>query len=86
MIEKAAISGFFVALKAVMSVIMPSSVKQTMLVIVGNDSLASASDEIKLAVDLIYLFENNEIKVETALAALKIVEADLLRKLDESSE
>ncbi|EGU55858.1 primosomal replication protein N'' [Vibrio nigripulchritudo ATCC 27043] len=44
--------------------------------------LDSAPDEIKLAVDLIYLLESNEIEAKTALAALEIVKADLERKLD----
>ncbi|QLE86288.1 DUF2496 domain-containing protein [Shewanella sp. Scap07] len=48
-----------------------------------SDALASASDEVKLAVDLIYLFETHDIAPNTALAALKIVEADLMRKANE---
>ncbi|MDN3682361.1 pleiotropic regulatory protein RsmS [Vibrio tapetis subsp. quintayensis] len=44
-------------------------------------SLEQAPDDIKLAVDLIYLFENNEVDPQTALKALKIVEQDLQRKL-----
>lgn len=43
--------------------------------------LDSAPEEIKLAVDLIYLLESNEIDPSIALEALKIVEADLIRKL-----
>ena len=44
--------------------------------------LDSASEEIKLAVDLIYLLESNEIDPSIALEALKIVEADLIRKVE----
>ncbi|SQH77733.1 conserved protein of unknown function, might belong to Primosomal protein [Shewanella benthica] len=44
-------------------------------------SLNDAADEIKLAVDLIYLFESNKIEVEVALAAIEIVKADLMSKL-----
>ncbi|WP_076410635.1 pleiotropic regulatory protein RsmS [Shewanella sp. UCD-KL12] len=40
-----------------------------------------ASDDIKLAVDLIYLFENNKIDPKVALSALEIVKSDLQRKL-----
>ncbi|WP_047688329.1 pleiotropic regulatory protein RsmS [Vibrio sp. ZOR0018] len=47
--------------------------------------LDSASEEIKLAVDLIYLLETNQIEPHTALEALKIVQQDLLRKLDDTA-
>lgn len=43
--------------------------------------LEQAPEEIKLAVDLIYLLESNEIAPEIALAALKIVQQDIERKL-----
>ncbi|GLT15831.1 pleiotropic regulatory protein RsmS [Vibrio algivorus] len=43
--------------------------------------LDCAPEEIKLAVDLIYLLESNEIDPNIALEALKIVEADLIKKL-----
>lgn len=43
-------------------------------------SLDNAPDEVKLAVDLIYLLESNQIEIETALKALKIVENDLKNK------
>lgn len=46
-----------------------------------TNSLEHAPDDIKLAVDLIYLFENNEVDPQTALSALKIVEQDLQKKL-----
>lgn len=42
--------------------------------------LNDASDEIKLAVDLIYLLEIHNIPVATALAALEIVRQDLQQK------
>ncbi|MFV0575127.1 MAG: pleiotropic regulatory protein RsmS [Vibrio sp.] len=38
--------------------------------------LDSAPDEIKLAVDLIYLLESNEVDPETVLKALEIVRSD----------
>ena len=44
-------------------------------------SLEQAPEEIKLAVDLIYLLESNEIDPKIALAALKIVQTDLEAKL-----
>ncbi|BDY06422.1 pleiotropic regulatory protein RsmS [Ferrimonas sp. YFM] len=44
-------------------------------------SLDDAPQEIKLAVDLIYLLESNEIDPEVALKALAIVEKDLRSKL-----
>lgn len=43
-------------------------------------SLESASDEIKLAVDLIMLLEQSEIAPETVLAALEIVRRDYEKK------
>ena len=43
--------------------------------------LDDAPAEIKLAVDLIYLLETNEIDPETTLKALKIVQNDLENKL-----
>ena len=47
----------------------------------ANTGLDDASDEIKLAVDLIYLLESHEIEPDVALAALEIVKQDLQRKL-----
>ncbi|WP_417349538.1 pleiotropic regulatory protein RsmS [Ferrimonas sp.] len=44
-------------------------------------SLDDAPQEIKLAVDLIYLLETNEIDPDVALKALAIVEKDLRSKL-----
>lgn len=46
-----------------------------------NSGLENAPEEIKLAVDLIYLLESNEIDPHTALAAIDIVKSDLERKL-----
>ncbi|TOB20395.1 primosomal protein [Vibrio parahaemolyticus] len=42
--------------------------------------LDDAPEEIKLAVDLIYLLETNEIDPEVAIKALKIVQTDLENK------
>lgn len=50
----------------------------------SNSGLEQASDEIKLAVDLIYLLESHEIDPKVALKALKIVQSDLERKLESS--
>mgnify|MGYP006139184951 FL=1 len=46
-----------------------------------TSSIEGASDEIKLAVELIYLFESNHIDTQVALSALAIVTADLRSKL-----
>ncbi|WP_434360879.1 pleiotropic regulatory protein RsmS [Parasalinivibrio latis] len=43
-------------------------------------SIENAPDDIKLAVDLIYLIESNEIDTDTAISALQIVLSDLQRK------
>ncbi|HCM1361524.1 TPA: pleiotropic regulatory protein RsmS [Vibrio parahaemolyticus] len=43
--------------------------------------LDDAPEEIKLAVDLIYLLETNEIDPEVVIKALKIVQTDLENKL-----
>ncbi|GIU47106.1 primosomal protein [Shewanella sairae] len=42
--------------------------------------LDSAPEEIKLAVDLIFLLESHQIDVEVVLAAIEIVKQDLLAK------
>ena len=42
--------------------------------------LNNAPDEIKLAVDLIYLLENNEVEKETAIKAIEIVLNDYKNK------
>ncbi|QYO70975.1 pleiotropic regulatory protein RsmS [Vibrio cholerae] len=47
--------------------------------------LNEASDEIKLAVDLIYLLESHAIEPHIALAALEIVKRDFEQKLADSS-
>ncbi|WP_075180501.1 pleiotropic regulatory protein RsmS [Pantoea sp. 1.19] len=44
-------------------------------------SLENAPDEIKLAVDLIQLLEENAVPAATVLAALAIVQRDFARKL-----
>ncbi|MDY4387607.1 pleiotropic regulatory protein RsmS [Pectobacterium aroidearum] len=44
-------------------------------------SLENAPPEIKLAVDLIMLLEENQIEPHIALAALEIVRTDLEKKL-----
>ncbi len=49
-----------------------------------SSALDSAPDEIKLAVDLIYLLESNQVEVNTALAALEIVMSDLKKKQAEA--
>lgn len=46
--------------------------------------LSNAPDEIKLAVDLIYLLESNEVDPQVALKALEIVKSDLELKLNPS--
>ncbi|ABZ77578.1 conserved hypothetical protein [Shewanella halifaxensis HAW-EB4] len=43
--------------------------------------LDRAPDEVKLAVDLIYLLESHQIEPSVALAALEIVKTDLQAKL-----
>lgn len=44
-------------------------------------SLEHAPEQVKLAVDLIYLLESNEIQPQVAIEAIEIVREDLLRKL-----
>ncbi len=44
-------------------------------------SLENAAPEVKLAVDLIMLLENNAIEPTVVLAALEIVRQDYLRKV-----
>lgn len=50
----------------------------------SNQGLENAPDEIKLAVDLIYLLESNEVDPAIALKALKIVQSDMERKLQQT--
>ena len=45
----------------------------------ASSELDKAPNEIKLAVDLIYLLESNNIEKETAIKALEIVLQDLKR-------
>lgn len=45
----------------------------------ASSDLDKAPSEIKLAVDLIYLLESNNIEKETAIKALEIVLQDLKR-------
>lgn len=47
----------------------------------SNQTLDNAPDDIKLAVDLIYLLETNEIDPKVALRALEIVKGDLEKKV-----
>lgn len=51
-----------------------------------TNPLDSAPDEIKLAVDLIYLLESNNVDPQTALEAICIVKQDLEHKLAANSE
>lgn len=44
-------------------------------------SLETASEEVKLAVDLIMLLEENQIPPQTVLAALAIVQRDFEKKV-----
>ncbi|WP_428776056.1 pleiotropic regulatory protein RsmS [Vibrio sp.] len=46
--------------------------------------LSKAPDHVKLAVDIIYLLESNNIEAEVALEAIEIVKSDLQQKLTES--
>lgn len=46
--------------------------------------LDEAPEDIKLAVDLIYLLESNEISPEVALSALEIVTQDLKAKINKA--
>ncbi len=46
-----------------------------------SSPLENAPDDVKLAVDLIYLLESNGIDPQVALSALKIVQTDLENKL-----
>lgn len=48
----------------------------------SNSSLDNAPEEIKLAVDLIYLLESNDIDLHIALKAINIVKSDLEQKLN----
>ncbi|WP_434586115.1 pleiotropic regulatory protein RsmS [Klebsiella sp. R390] len=47
-------------------------------------SLETAPDEVKLAVDLIMLLEENQIPAQTVLGALEIIKRDYETKLSQS--
>lgn len=49
-------------------------------------ALENAPDEVKLAVDLIMLLEENKLPVETVLAALAIVQRDFEKKRSEEKK
>lgn len=49
----------------------------------NHTKLEDASDDIKLAVDLICLLERNEIAPETVLKALEIIKTDYEIKLSQ---
>ncbi|MCG3728073.1 DUF2496 domain-containing protein [Vibrio cincinnatiensis] len=49
-------------------------------------SLHDAPDEIKLAVDLIYLLESNQVNLSIALKAIELVKRDLETQLAHSTE
>ncbi|WP_312240349.1 pleiotropic regulatory protein RsmS [Pantoea sp.] len=49
-------------------------------------ALENAPDEVKLAVDLIMLLEENKLPVETVLAALAIVQRDFEKKRSEEEK
>lgn len=49
---------------------------------VQSSPLDNAPDEIKLAVDLIYLLESNEVDPKVALEAIKIVQSDFEQKIN----
>ena len=49
-----------------------------------SSPLDNAPEEVKLAVDLIYLLESNDIDPKIALEAIKVVQQDLQAKLASS--
>ncbi|EGA70274.1 hypothetical protein VISI1226_13621 [Vibrio sinaloensis DSM 21326] len=51
----------------------------------NSTGLDQAPDEIKLAVDLIYLLESNEVDPKVALEAIKIVKSDLESKIENNN-
>ncbi|OCH15543.1 hypothetical protein A6E05_12500 [Aliivibrio sp. 1S165] len=53
---------------------------ETIIEIENNSPLDHAPDDIKLAVDLIYLLENNNVDKQTAISALEIVLNDYKKK------
>lgn len=46
-----------------------------------GSSIDDAPVDVQLAVDLIYLFESNEIDPQVALSAIEMVKSDLIAKL-----
>ncbi len=46
-----------------------------------GSSINDAPADVQLAVDLIYLFESNDIEPQVALSALEMVKSDLLARL-----
>ncbi|OOF25412.1 primosomal protein [Salinivibrio proteolyticus] len=49
------------------------------------NGLENAPDDVKLAVDLIYLLESHQIDIDVALSAIDMVKADLLNKKGSAS-
>ena len=49
-------------------------------------SLENAPDEVKLAVDLIMLLEENQVSAQTGLGALEIIKRDYENKLNRSGQ
>lgn len=49
-------------------------------------SLENAPDEVKLAVDLIMLLEENQVSAQTVLGALEIIKRDYENKLNRSEQ
>lgn len=49
-------------------------------------SLENAPDEVKLAVDLIMLLEENKVPAQTVLAALEIIRQDYENKVKSAEE
>ena len=49
-------------------------------------SLENAPDEVKLAVDLIMLLEENQVSAQTVLGALEIIKRDYENKLNRSGQ
>lgn len=56
---------------------------ETSEIIETSDGLEEAPEHVKLAVDLIYLLESNEVNPHSALKALEIVKADLEQRIAE---
>ncbi|BBV77818.1 MULTISPECIES: pleiotropic regulatory protein RsmS [Klebsiella] len=49
-------------------------------------SLENAPDEVKLAVDLIMLLEENQVSAQTVLGALEIIKRDYENKLNRTAQ